>query len=118
MDEKENINVVNDQYGSPTYAADLAQVILKIIEHPEQLKGIYNYSNSGTTTWYEFAVKIKEIINSSCKTHPITTNQFPTPAKRPQFSSLDCTKIKKELHIKIPSWQNALERCLSILHKL
>ena len=115
MDQKENINVVNDQFGSPTYAADLADVILKFIEYPGNARGIFNYSNQGITTWYEFATTIKKLIKSNCNINPITTLQFPTPAARPEFSSLDTSKIVNQLNISIPTWLNGLERCISIL---
>jgi dTDP-4-dehydrorhamnose reductase len=113
--EKESINVVNDQYGCPTYAADLAQIIMNVIEGSENnnvYNGIVNYSNSGITTWFDFALAIKEFVNSSCKIFPVSTSQYPTPAKRPQYSVLDTSKIKKMLNIDIPSWKESLHKCL------
>ena len=115
MNERESINVVNDQFGSPTYAADLADVILNIIDNNNEIEGIFNYCNSGITTWFEFASFIKKYTKNNCQVHPITTFQFPTPAARPKYSSLNTSKIEQSLKIKIPSWQNASERCLSIL---
>lgn len=115
MNEKENINVVNDQSGSPTYAADLADVIMKFIDRQPSLKGIFNFSNEGITTWYQFALLIKDHIKSNCIIHPISTTQFPTPAKRPKFSSLDTSKIKEQLNLIIPTWTSGVDRCLSIL---
>lgn len=115
MNEKENLNVVDDQIGSPTYAADLADVIMKVVSGGDDLSGIYNYCNSGITSWYGFAEYIKNKIKSKCLIHPIPTSNFPTPAKRPLYSSLDTSKIKSALKIKIPTWQNAVDRCLSVL---
>jgi len=117
--EKNEINVINDQFGSPTYAADLAGVIMKLIEETEQGKsfsGIVNYSNSGVTTWYEFAQEIKSLVNSNCKINPIPTSAYPTPAKRPLYSVLDTSKIKGLLQISIPDWQESLKKCLRTLN--
>ena len=116
--EKEEINVINDQLGSPTYAADLASVIMEFIEKIQQVgtfSGIVNYSNAGTTNWYEFAQEIKSSVNSNCKINPIPTSSYPTPAKRPLYSVLDTSKIKKLLQLEIPSWQESLKKCLNIL---
>lgn len=119
--EKESISVVNDQYGCPTYAADLAQIIMHFIEGMEnnnQYNGIVNYSNSGVTTWFDFAMAIKEFVNSSCNIFPVPASQYPTPAKRPQYSVLDTSKIKKMLNIDIPSWKESLHKCLQAYSKL
>ena len=116
--EKEEINVIADQYGSPTYAADLAGVIISFIERMEQgetFSGIVNYCNSGVTTWYEFAEAIKQIVNSNCKINPIPTSSYKTAAKRPLHSILDTSKIKGLLHPEIPSWRESLRKCLRIL---
>jgi dTDP-4-dehydrorhamnose reductase len=117
MNERENIKVVNDQYGCPTYAADLAEVILKIIDHSETkpLSGILNYCNSGVVTWYQFALAIKEIIKSNCTVTPIPSSEYITPAKRPHYSVLDTTKIRELLALEIPYWKDSLEKCLSLL---
>lgn len=118
--EKEEINVINDQLGSPTYAADLASVIMKFIETKENgnnFSGIVNYSNSGVTTWYKFAEEIKMLANSNCKINPIPTSSYKTPAKRPSYSVLDTSKIKELLHLEIPAWQNSLKKCIGILSK-
>lgn len=116
--EKSEINVINDQFGSPTYAADLAQVIMKFIEQTEKgnnFSGIVNYSNSGITNWYEFASEIKSLVNSNCKIIPIPTSSYPTPAKRPLYSVLDTSKIKELLKIEIPYWKESLQKCIKIL---
>jgi dTDP-4-dehydrorhamnose reductase len=117
--EKSEINVINDQQGSPTYAADLAEVSMKFIERTEEgnnFSGIVNYSNSGVTTWYQFAEEIKWLINSNCKINPIPTSSYPTPAKRPLYSVLDTSKIKELLQIEIPGWKESLKKCMGVLN--
>ena len=111
MNEKDEVRVVNDQVGSPTYAADLAEVILKII--PDWKPGIYNFSNEGIITWYEFAVAIKEIINCPCDVLPITTSGYPTPAKRPAYSVLDKTKIQETFGVRLKDWRESLRNCIA-----
>jgi dTDP-4-dehydrorhamnose reductase len=117
MKEKESINVVNDQIGSPTYAADLANAVMQIIETNSHNNkgGIYNYCNEGCISWYQFALAIKQITNSNCVVRPITTAQYPTPAKRPNFSMLDTGLIQKTFGLNIPSWQQGLHQCLQLL---
>ena len=100
MTERAHLGVVDDQQGSPTYAADLAQVIMNIINSGSWKAGIYHYSNEGIITWYQFATSIKEIIGSGCDIKPIRTIDFPTPAKRPSYSGLDKSKIKFDLRVK------------------
>ncbi|MDQ6757415.1 MAG: dTDP-4-dehydrorhamnose reductase [Bacteroidota bacterium] len=116
LKEKENIKVVSDQHGSPTYAADLAAVIMQIIKKEENQSGIFNYCNEGVINWYDFAKAIKKFIKSKCSIHPITTSEYPTAAKRPQYSVLDTTKIKETFGINIPIWKDSLHKCLEILH--
>ena len=119
MKERESLNVVSDQIGSPTYAADLAKAIMKIITQHEGSssikEGIYNYSNEGTLSWYDFAIAIKELTGSACKVNPIPTSQYPTPAKRPHYSLLDKSKIKSTFQIEIPDWKESLKICLKRL---
>jgi dTDP-4-dehydrorhamnose reductase len=117
MKEKESINVVNDQFGSPTYAADLADAIMQIIGSGKSIEnpGIYHYTNTGITNWYEFAVAIKKLTGSNCMVNPITTDQYPTAAKRPAYSVLDITKIRNTFGVDIPDWENSLQKCLSLL---
>ncbi len=117
MKEKDSINVVNDQYGCPTYAADLAGAILQIISSgkPKEIQGIYHYANSGITNWYEFALAIKNLSGSSCIVNPITTAQYPTAAKRPLYSVLDTAKTQKEFNIVISGGKDSLEKCLKLL---
>ena len=119
--EKESINVVNDQFGCPTYAADLAGTIMKFIECFENdtiHKGIVNYCNSGITTWFDFALAIKEFVKSNCKILPVSTSQYPTPARRPLYSVLDTSKIKLMLGESIPNWKDSLYKCLQSLGEI
>jgi dTDP-4-dehydrorhamnose reductase len=117
MREKESINVVSDQFGCPTYAADLAAAIMQIIASNQSKAnpGIYHYSNAGITNWYEFAIAIKKLSGSNCVVNPITTAQYPTAAKRPAFSVLDTSKIKETFKQHIPNWEVSLEKCLALL---
>jgi dTDP-4-dehydrorhamnose reductase len=115
MTERNEINVVNDQIGSPTYAADLAKVILEVINSGKWQRGIYHYSNEGKISWYEFANVIKELIKSNCIIHPILTAAYPTPAKRPHFSLLNKEKIKTIYGVSIPNWKESLSACLKLL---
>jgi len=115
---RQGINVVNDQYGCPTYAADLAEVIMAIIEKQNDehsSSGIFNYCNEGVISWFDFAKEIKKFIKSKCVINPIASAEYPTPAKRPQYSVLDTTKIKETFGIVIPNWQDSLHTCLSFL---
>lgn len=113
--EKNEINVVNDQIGTPTYAKDLAQVILKIINLNLKNYGTYHYSNIGTTNWYEFAVSIFKFKEVNFKVNPINTKDYPTLAKRPAYSVLDTSKIKRTLNIQIPNWKDSLKVAISNL---
>jgi|SRR5579859_1705781 len=115
MRERENINVVDDQIGSPTYAADLASTILQIIAGPRFVPGIYNYSNEGQISWYDFAIAIKKLTGSPCQVHPIPSVQFPTPAQRPHYSLLDKSLIKSTYGIQVPAWKDSLITCLQRL---
>lgn len=117
MNERESINVVSDQVGSPTYAADLAAAIMQIIHsNPNgNAKGIFHYSNEGEISWYQFAQAIKELTGSSCNVNPIPSSQYPTPAKRPQYSLLDKSRIRNAFHLEIPHWKKSLEACIDRL---
>lgn len=115
MSEREELNVVSDQFGSPTYAADLAEAILQIISSGQWHPGIYHYSNEGIISWYEFAVAVKELSGNICKINPIPTSKYPTPAKRPAYSVLDKTKIQSAFSVRIKDWKASLETCLSRL---
>lgn len=113
--EKDTLSVVCDQVGSPTYARDLANVILKIISDKSATYGTYHYSNEGVASWYDFAKAIFDINGNELKVFPIKTEAYPTPAKRPAYSVLDKTKIKANLNIEIPNWRDSLERCIKNL---
>ncbi|HWB93001.1 MAG TPA: sugar nucleotide-binding protein, partial [Puia sp.] len=113
--ERPAINVVNDQVGSPTYAADLAAAILDIVSAKNFVPGIYHYSNQGSISWYQFAVAIRDKIGSSCTVNPIPTSSYPTPAARPHYSLLDKTHIAQTYNLTIPDWQSSLIICLSRL---
>ena len=105
---RDEISVVSDQIGTPTYAGDLANVILKIITSNTRSFGLYHYSNEGVASWYDFAKAIFEASKIKIKTNPIKTDAYPMPAKRPVFSVMDKTKIKKEFNIEIPLWREII----------
>ncbi len=117
--EREQIRFVYDQIGSPTYAADLANAITKIISvifedlNNTEISGIYHFANEGACSWYDFASTIIEIKNLKCSVEPIETWEYPTPAKRPAYSVLNKNKIKTTFGIDIPWWKKSLEQCLS-----
>ena len=115
--QKDQINVVSDQIGTPTYAADLAEVIVTITEMTMKdntffAPGIYHYSNEGDCSWYDFAKMIFKMAGIKCQVNPIFTEAYPTAAQRPKYSVLDKTKIKKQFELKIPHWTESLEQCL------
>lgn len=110
--EKDELNIVNDQKGTPTNANDLADVIVKIIESNSQSYGLYHFSNLGQTTWYGFAKAIFELSNITIKTNPVTSDAFITKAKRPSYSVLDKTKIITNFGLAIPGWRKSLENHL------
>ncbi len=117
MREKESLNVVSDQVGCPTYAADLAVAIMQIIVSEKAIStpGIYNYSNTGVISWYQFADTIKELSGSKCLVNPIPSSSYPTPAKRPAYSVMNTTKIQQAFDINIPAWKDSLIKCLQLL---
>jgi dTDP-4-dehydrorhamnose reductase len=111
--EKENLGVIFDQVGTPTYARDLAKAILEILPKIENKKvEIYNYSNEGVLSWFDFAKEIMRMAKLNCEIKPIETKEYPTPAKRPHYSLLNKAKIKKEFGIVIPYWKDSLDECL------
>ncbi|MGA9639575.1 dTDP-4-dehydrorhamnose reductase [Flavobacterium sp.] len=115
MNERESLGVVNDQIGTPTYAADLAQVILTILDSGIWEPGIYHYSNEGEISWYDFASDIKEIAGLPCVVNGIPASAYPTPAERPAFSLLDKSKIKRVYGIKVPDYKESLIKMMSKL---
>jgi len=115
MKERDQLNIVADQKGRPTYAKDLAlatMLMIEAIHAGKTIKGIYHFANQGETTWYDFAVKIKAIAGLTCALNPIETKDFPTPAKRPAYSVLDTSKIEEALSLSIPHWEEALANCM------
>jgi dTDP-4-dehydrorhamnose reductase len=115
MQERESLNIVADQKGRPTYAKDLAIATMKMIEAIQagkKLNGVYHYANTGETTWFDFAAKIKAIAGLTCALNPIETKDFPTPAKRPAYSVLDTSKIEEALSLSIPHWEESLANCM------
>ncbi|HMR83067.1 MAG TPA: dTDP-4-dehydrorhamnose reductase [Niabella sp.] len=113
MHNKPQISVVSDQFGTPTYAADLAAVIMQIVASDKWYPGVYHYTNEGQINWYEFALAIKEITGAACEVKAIPTSEYPTPAKRPAWSVLDKSKIREVYSIAIPGWRKSLEACIS-----
>lgn len=110
MQERESISVVNDQVGSPTYAADLAKAMLHILFSGKWISGIYHYSNEGEINWYKFALAIKELGGYACEVNGIPASSYPTPAKRPNYSLLDKTKIKETYGVEVPFYKDSLKK--------
>jgi dTDP-4-dehydrorhamnose reductase len=117
--ERDALNVVADQTGTPTNAADLAQAIVQILDFSEANEfkpGVYHYSDEGVTTWYDFTLAIhKDAGITACKVSPITTDQYPAKAARPRYSVLDKTKIKSTFNLSIPKWEESLNNCIKEL---
>ena len=114
--KKEELKVVWDQIGTPTYARDLAKAIKNTIENFDSVSGeVFHFSNEGVASWYDFACEIFDLTNSKVKVVPIRSEEYPTPAKRPKYSVLDKSKIKKALNIEIPHWKEGLKECLKKL---
>lgn len=115
--ERDELKVVNDQFGSPTYARDLANtiidIIIKSILNPQAyLPGVYHYANQGSCSWYEFAQEIFKLQDIQCKLIPVSSDEFPTKAKRPQYSVLDTSRVRESFGIGIPNWRDSLKECL------
>lgn len=116
--EKPQVNVVFDQTGTPTYALDLAQAITTILERESWRgnTGIYNYSNEGVCSWYDFAMTIRKIAgHEACQINPCHSNEYPSPVKRPAYSVLDKSKFKQTFHLSIPYWAESLLKCVNNL---
>jgi len=114
--ERDSLGVIYDQVGTPTYARDLAKAILDIIANiKNETVDIYNYSNEGVLSWYDFSKEIMRMAKIECSISPIETKEYPTPAKRPHFSLLNKSKIKKEFNLIIPYWKDSLDECLQTL---
>lgn len=112
---KEELSIVADQFGQPTNANDLAEAIMKIIKSEKITPGIFNFSNLGRISWFDFAKKIAELSEAKIKLNAIETSQYPTPAKRPKNSVLDLDKISKTYAIQLKPWEESLEGCVQIL---
>lgn len=119
--ERDQLRVVFDQVGTPTYAPDLAEATLDLLRHAfgrsalKGLNGIFHYSNEGVTSWYDFAVAIFDRAGITCSVAPIVSSEYPTPAQRPSFSVLNKEKIKTTFGLEIPHWQESLAKCLTVL---
>jgi len=113
--QKDELGIVADQFGQPTNANDLAEAIMGIIEAPVKTFGIFHFSNYPETTWFDFAKKIAEFSKSSVKLNALTTEQYPTPAKRPARSTMSLDKIEETYKIEPKHWENSLEECVKIL---
>lgn len=117
--ERGKLNVVFDQVGTPTYAADLAKAILDILPKLQLKNSIdtYHFSDEGVCSWYDFAKEIVELSDFKCIINPIETKDYPLPAPRPHYSVLDKSKIKSEFNISIPYWKDSLKKCLSLINE-
>ena len=120
--EKGNLKVVNDQTGTPTYAADLAEAIMSIISRVNRQQiafnaGIYHYSNEGSCTWYDFAVAILEESGTNCKVTPVSSEEYKSEARRPAYSVLNKKKIVENYGLTIPEWRNSLAKCIKFIKK-
>ena len=113
MQESGQIRVVYDQVGSPTYAADLADALMQIIQGPRiEGKAVYHYSDEGVVSWYDFAQAIRELSGYDCRVVPCLTGEYPTKARRPHYSVLDKSAIKRAYRLEIPYWRDSLARCI------
>jgi len=115
--ERGHLRVVYDQVGSPTYAADLAEALLKIVSHPAPPQGIYHYANEGVVSWYDFAREICLLSNIACSFDAIRTEEYPLPAPRPSYSVFDKSKIKTTFALSVPWWRDSLVRCIALLNE-
>lgn len=115
--ERDELSVITDQVGTPTYGVDLASAILDIVESGNKTYGTYHYSNEGVTSWYDFAKAIFDLSGTEVKLHPIPGSAYPTKAARPAFSVMDKTKIKQTFDLEIPYWRDSLITCINALKK-
>jgi dTDP-4-dehydrorhamnose reductase len=113
--DRESLNVIFDQIGTPTYAADLAQTIFKVISNDVFVPGVYHFSDEGVCSWYDFTKTIHRIAGIKCNVQPIESKDFPVRTPRPHFSVLNKAKIKNTYNITIPHWEESLEKCIKIL---
>jgi dTDP-4-dehydrorhamnose reductase len=115
--DRDELSVIADQVGTPTYGVDLANAILDIIKSKSQAYGLYHYSNEGVTSWFDFASAVFELSNTQVKVNPIPGSAYPTKAKRPSFSVMDKSKIKSTFKVTIPYWRNSLNKCIQQINK-
>jgi dTDP-4-dehydrorhamnose reductase len=115
MKKNNSVKVVNDQIGSPTYANDLAKVIIDIIMNNKNKSGLFHYSNEGEISWFEFARSIREFYNLDCEIIGVSSKEFKTLAKRPQYSLLNKSKIKTTFNLEIPNYKQSLKNCIEII---
>lgn len=113
--DREELSIIADQVGTPTYAIDLANAIFDIIKHSERKYGTYHFSNQGVTSWYDFAKAIFDLSGTKVKVNPIPTSAYPTKAKRPPFSVMDKTKITADYSVQVPYWLDSLRVCIDAL---
>jgi dTDP-4-dehydrorhamnose reductase len=116
MKERDSIHVINDQFGSPTYAADLAAAIMELALNKDVAGGIYHFSNEGIISWYDFALAIRDLSGLECKVQPTDTLGYPTPAKRPGYSAMNKEKIKAA-GIQLKDWKESLKDCIKLLQQ-
>jgi dTDP-4-dehydrorhamnose reductase len=120
MTDRESLNVVSDQVGSPTYAADLAAAIMQIVVQldttDQDYSGVYHFSNDGIISWYDFATEIRDLGRKSCTINPIPTSDYPTPAKRPAYSGMSKEKIITTFNIQLRDWKDSLKECIGLLN--
>jgi dTDP-4-dehydrorhamnose reductase len=115
--EKDEIGVVNDQIGSPTWAGDFAMAVISLIGYSDKVPGgTYHFVNTGICSWYDFALEIMKLAGLPCKVNPLKTSEYPRPAKRPAYSVLSTEKIRSTLNISIPGWKESLQKCLDELN--
>ena len=117
MQERQELSIVFDQIGTPTYARDLARFIVSYLEQDKDSRqeGTYHFSDEGVASWYDFAEAIRHRMGYSCQLHPIRSEQYPTKATRPSYSVLDKAKLKRDFGITLPHWQTSLDDCLKQL---
>ena len=115
MKKNNSVKVVNDQIGSPTYANDLAKVVLEIIMNYKTESGLFHYSNEGEISWFEFARSIRELYKLDCEIIGVSSKEFKTLAKRPRYSLLNKLKIKKTFNLEIPNYKQSLENCIKVI---
>jgi len=115
--ERDALNVIFDQVGTPTYAADLADTILTLLSHETFVPGIYHFSDEGVCSWYDFTKSIHRIAGITCDVRPIETKDYPARTPRPNYSVLNKAKIKSTYGINIPHWEESLEKCITLLQQ-